>query len=230
MDILSAEMDVWGSGIYDIIDPSPEAEPTDTVEVYCDMDTAGGGWTVVWASMDEKAGVPWRDSTEDIGLAEVDPTVGPVRLSWERLRSLPQDQHIIIRPDWPADCAGPSVAPTGRPILHEGEGLDETDCYARQLEDVRVWTSAHLDECGERRLMRSTSPRDPGFARDVGRGSRADAEYPDADADDLFTAPDHILNGGWYGLALSSDGHGGLSAESCSQKTLNGRRIHAQCR
>ena len=139
------------------------------------METAGGGWTVVWASMDGERQDSHGGSTEDIGLAEVDPTVGPVRLSWERLRSLPQDQHIIID-RLACRLAGPSVARCGRSFFDED--LDETDCYASQLEDVRVWTSAHLDGTASC-LTRSTSPQ---IWASQERGRRgACIEYPDED-------------------------------------------------
>ena len=92
----------------------------------------------------------------------------------ERLRSLPQDQHIIIRPDWPADWLGRPWLAVDAPFFDED--LDETDCYASQLEDVRVWTSAHLDEYGE--LSDEVHlTADLGFARDVER--EPCIEYPD---------------------------------------------------
>ena len=101
------------------------------------------------------------------------------------------------------------------------EDLDETDCYASQLEDVRVWTSAHLDEYGE--LSDEVHlTADLGFARDVGEGEPC-IEYPDEDLP-CGTAPDHILNGGWYGLASQA-----MDTAACLQRVALGnseRRLH----
>ncbi|MEC8024427.1 MAG: fibrinogen-like YCDxxxxGGGW domain-containing protein, partial [Myxococcota bacterium] len=82
-----------GSGLYKI-DPTGSGT---LIDVYCDMETYGGGWTIVWASMDGvSAGRPWDPVPTD-GMFGADPQAGLVRLGWDDLLAIPQTEHIVIR-------------------------------------------------------------------------------------------------------------------------------------
>ena len=92
-----------GSGMY-TLQPEGAAEP---IEVYCDMDTAGGGWTVVWASTEGcSPGRPWDefatpDDVATCGPVGTDPRLGRARVSWEALQAMEQSEHILLRPGHP---------------------------------------------------------------------------------------------------------------------------------
>ncbi|MEC8423839.1 MAG: fibrinogen-like YCDxxxxGGGW domain-containing protein, partial [Myxococcota bacterium] len=103
-DILAAGEAWFGSGMY-TIKPAGTDSP---IEVYCDMETHGGGWTIVWASTDGcTAGRPWDpvpgspDDYEACGDFVEDPREGRVRLDWDVLQAIDQDEHILIRPAYP---------------------------------------------------------------------------------------------------------------------------------
>jgi cysteine-rich repeat protein len=207
-----------GDGMYQI-DPMLSGEP---VDVYCDMTTEGGGWTLVWASMDgASAGKPWEPvpenpaDLEDFGPFGRNPLNGRVRLPLNILTSIPQTETLYKRvPPAPAGFSEQWLR-----VEHTFFSADDWNLLSNEREITASLVSVHYPVANGVAELKA----DLGIAME-----NRDADDIDEDGDTeeiLPTEESWIRNGGWFGLAwndVNSGGtHNGLSGNSGSRRFLN---------
>ena len=142
---------------------------------------------------------------DDCGAFEEDPRLGRMRLDWETLQSIPQEEHILIRPALKESWWTENWLRINFPFFDDAVGSELQQDQSHKVTKTAFSSSTE------------TVTVEVGFAMEK-------LDWSDADGDgDTSEVLDSIVeNGGWYGVAIVGDGYQGLSGLSNSRRFLNG--------